>query len=42
MPPDTPKPTLLTPFTYALFRAIWIASVVSNVGTWMQNVACGS
>ena len=33
------KPSLLTPFTYALFRAIWIASVVSNVGTWMQNVA---
>ena len=33
------KPSLLTPFSYALFRAIWIASVVSNVGTWMQNVA---
>lgn len=38
-PPAAAKPTLLTPFTYALFRAIWIASVVSNVGTWMQNVA---
>jgi MFS family permease len=38
-PPVAAKPTLLTPFTYALFRAIWIASVVSNVGTWMQNVA---
>ena len=34
-----PKPSLLTPFTYGLFRAIWIASVVSNIGTWMQNVA---
>jgi MFS family permease len=22
-----------------MFRAIWIASLVSNVGTWMQNVA---
>src|SRR6476469_9892064 len=33
------KATLLTPFTYALFRAIWIAGLVSNVGTWMQNVA---
>ncbi|WP_400192953.1 MFS transporter [Hymenobacter sp. B81] len=31
--------TLGTPFTYAMFRAIWIASVVSNIGTWMQNVA---
>ncbi|TGE27725.1 MFS transporter [Hymenobacter metallicola] len=31
--------TLWSPFTYSLFRAIWIASVVSNIGTWMQNVA---
>lgn len=36
---DAPKATLWTPFTYSLFRAIWIASVVSNIGTWMQNVA---
>ena len=36
----SPTPaSLRTPFTYALFRAIWIASLVSNVGTWMQNVA---
>ena len=34
-----PKATLFTPFTYAVFRAIWIAGLVSNVGTWMQNVA---
>ncbi|WP_310394690.1 MFS transporter [Hymenobacter sp.] len=34
-----PKATLGTPFTYAIFRAIWIAGLVSNVGTWMQNVA---
>ncbi|MFD2718959.1 MFS transporter [Hymenobacter monticola] len=33
------KATLLTPFTIAIFRAIWIAGLVSNVGTWMQNVA---
>lgn len=32
-------PTLWTPFAYQLFRAIWLASVVSNIGTWMQNVA---
>ncbi|MBF9221673.1 MFS transporter [Hymenobacter ruricola] len=38
-PPAPPKATLLTPFTYSLFRAIWIAGLVSNVGTWMQNVA---
>jgi MFS family permease len=34
-----PRPGLRTPFTYSLFRAIWIAALVSNVGTWMQNVA---
>jgi MFS family permease len=39
MTPAAPKPSMLTPFTFALFRAIWLASVVSNVGTWMQNVA---
>ncbi|OON71100.1 MFS transporter [Hymenobacter sp. CRA2] len=36
--PDA-KATLWSPFSYSLFRAIWIASVVSNIGTWMQNVA---
>jgi MFS family permease len=38
-PPLAAKPTMWTPFSFALFRAIWIASVVSNIGTWMQNVA---
>ena len=39
--PATPaaKATLWTPFAHAVFRAIWIAGLVSNVGTWMQNVA---
>ncbi len=37
--PAAARLTLLTPFTYGLFRAIWLASVVSNIGTWMQNVA---
>src|SRR3989441_5523845 len=27
-----------SPLAVAAFRAIWIASVVSNVGSWMQNV----
>ncbi len=26
---------------YALFRGLWIATVVSNVGTWMYNAASG-
>jgi len=37
--PPVPKVTLWTPFVHAVFRAIWIAGLVSNVGTWMQNVA---
>ena len=38
-PSPAVKATLWTPFAYAVFRAIWIAGLVSNVGTWMQNVA---
>ena len=36
-----PEPPLglRAPFAYSIFRAIWLASLVSNVGTWMQNVA---
>src|SRR5438067_8657598 len=29
------------PLANPLFRALWIATVVSNVGTWMQNVGAG-
>ena len=32
------RETAWSPLAVAAFRAIWIASVVSNVGTWMQNV----
>ncbi len=27
-----------SPFKQSIFRALWIATLVSNVGTWMQNV----
>src|SRR3989454_12318723 len=27
-----------SPLRQRVFRALWIASVASNVGTWMQNV----
>src|SRR5205809_539605 len=26
------------PLSHSVFRALWIASLISNVGTWMQNV----
>ena len=28
-----------SPLAINIFRAIWLASLVSNIGTWMQNVA---
>src|SRR2546426_7769521 len=27
-----------TPLWHPVFRALWISSLVSNIGTWMQNV----
>ena len=27
-----------SPLRYSLFRTLWIATIVSNIGTWMQNV----
>ncbi|MBV9157755.1 MAG: MFS transporter [Acidobacteriaceae bacterium] len=29
------------PLADALFRSLWIASIASNIGTWMQNVGAG-
>src|SRR6266404_7193081 len=31
----------LSPLSQPLFRALWIASIVSNIGTWMQEVGEG-
>jgi MFS family permease len=31
----------LDPFRHTTFAVLWIATVVSNVGTWMQNAAAG-
>ena len=30
-----------TPLREPLFRSLWMASVVSYIGTWMQNVGSG-
>lgn len=35
----TTAPSPWSPLRHAVFRSLWIASLVSNVGTWMQNVA---
>jgi hypothetical protein len=31
----------LSPFRYLSFTVLWVATVVSNIGTWMQNAAAG-
>lgn len=38
---DAPKAreTAWSPLLVPIFRALWIANIVSNIGTWMQNTA---
>jgi len=39
-PRDDPRSlaSAWSPLHNPLFRALWIATVISNVGTWMQDV----
>jgi hypothetical protein len=30
-----------SPLKNSLFRSLWIATIVSNIGTWMQDVGAG-
>src|SRR6516225_11335169 len=39
--PDSPAPSAWDALRYRVFRWLWIATVVSNVGTWMYNAASG-
>src|SRR5437870_10139241 len=32
------QPSAWAPLGHALFRSLWIASVVSNIGAWMEEV----
>ena len=32
------RASVLSPLRHSVFRALWIASVVSNIGSWMQDV----
>jgi len=47
MPDDAVKTTTksegaaLDPLRHVAFSTLWIATVVSNIGTWMQNAAAG-
>ena len=41
-PSPTPAaPSAWSPLQNRLFRSLWIATIVSNVGTWMQDVGAG-
>ena len=42
-PPDRSDATgsAWTPFRHRTFTVLWMATVVSNVGVWMQNAAAG-
>ena len=39
--PAGPEPSPWRPFRSVTFDVIWTATVVSNVGAWMYNAACG-
>src|SRR5580658_3369447 len=30
-----------SPFRHTIFSVLWVATVLSNVGSWMQNAAAG-
>ena len=35
------KPSALSPFRHRVFAVVWTATLVSNIGIWMQNAASG-
>src|SRR5437762_4524089 len=39
--PADVAPSAWSPLQNGLFRSLWIATIVSNVGTWMQDVGAG-
>src|SRR2546429_9122712 len=39
--PARAPPSAWSPLQNGLFRSLWIATIVSNVGTWMQDVGAG-
>lgn len=39
LPPGQPGTGPWSPFRYPAFRAIWLATLISNIGTWMQSTA---
>ena len=40
-PPPVRATFAWSPLRQSLFRGIWIATIVSNIGSWMQDVGAG-
>lgn len=40
-PRSLPLPRAFAPLRHAAFRALWLATLASNVGLWIQNAAAG-
>ncbi|MBK0400980.1 MFS transporter [Limibaculum sp. M0105] len=38
---DRPSPSALAPLRHRAFAILWVATVASNVGTWMNDVGAG-
>src|SRR5882672_320071 len=38
---DRSPDTAWSPFRHTVFTVLWVATVVSNIGSWMQNAAAG-
>ena len=39
--PPANEASSLSPFRHSTFTVLWLATVVSNIGSWMQNAAAG-
>src|SRR5262245_23783923 len=39
--PELPTASAWSPLRHPLFRALWIASIASNIGTWMHEAGAG-
>ena len=37
-PEPLPRPSAWTPLAIPTFRAVWLASLASNIGIWLGNV----
>ena len=40
-PASAPQPSAMAPFRHKAFAILWIATVASNIGTWMHDVGAG-